>query len=269
MPSRPKGFDPLASLFEPTEPEASEEVARTPLDTGSPEFSPVLEPTDSFFSAPTSGPRAPVSRVAPPAPAGPTPPPVDPVALARILARTAAARAGPPGSAPRKTRTPPEPSPVVEPAGRSGTRLEELARRDLRPRTAEEVLADMAHRPAPPTPRPASTPAGTSVGEVQEMLTGKVKGLSDYRVANCVRAEPRQVLKALWKAHRTRFASEGRLDSAVAAAAVLDALDQVPENRLSVAHVVTKAQDYLLWLDTGERRLIAGFADARTLLAGR
>ncbi len=266
MTTRPKGFDPLSSLFEQSDTDPADDAAPEAPGSSPPQFAPVLEPTDSFFSAPAGGPRAPVARVATPAPKA-TPPPVDPVALARILAKSAAARAGPPRAAPRPAAPPPTEATGAVPSGRPATRIEGLARRPGQARTAEEVLADMARTPVRPAPSPA--PSGFPVQEIHGLIAQKMRGIGEFRVANCIAVEQRDVLRALWKAHRTRFAAEGRLDHAVGAASVLEALDRIPEGRLAVAHVFTRSSDFLLWLDTGERRLIAAFTDARAFLAGR
>jgi hypothetical protein len=133
------------------------------------------------------------------------------------------------------------------------------------------VLAEIAHSPAHPSPgaRPSEAPLGLPVTQVQAIITQRMRGIGEFRVANCIGVRQPEVLKALWKAHRTRFAAEGRLDQAVAAATVLDALDRIPLERLAVAHVLTATSDYLLWLDTTDHRLIAAFTDARAFLAGR
>lgn len=87
-------------------------------------------------------------------------------------------------------------------------------------------------------------------------------------VANALRVEQRSVLRALWRSHRSRFMADGQLERAVGAAAVLHALDGVSEEGLVVAHVVTDASDYLLWMDLDRDTVLAAFADARAYFAG-
>jgi len=88
-------------------------------------------------------------------------------------------------------------------------------------------------------------------------------------VANALRVRQRSLLQALWRSHRARFLADGQLERAVGAAAVLHALDSVSEEGLVVAHVVTDASDYLLWLDLDQDTVLAAFSDARAYFAGQ
>jgi hypothetical protein len=103
------------------------------------------------------------------------------------------------------------------------------------------------------------------------MVTERLPGLGRFQVERSLFADQRPVLSALWKGHRAKFLAEGSLERAVSAAAVLHALDSVPLGRLVVAHVVTAASDYLVWIDldvsTGQGSLLAAFSDARAYFA--
>ena len=102
---------------------------------------------------------------------------------------------------------------------------------------------------------------------VQDLIPEWLPGIGTVFVANAIAVEQRQLLKALWKGHRSKFLSDGELERAVGAAAVLAALDQAPEGTLVAAHAVTDASDYLVWLDLDKRSLVAAFADARAYFA--
>ncbi len=103
---------------------------------------------------------------------------------------------------------------------------------------------------------------------VQELIPEWLPGISAVFVANAIAVDKREVLVALWKGHRAKFLSDGQLERAVGAAAVLSALDQIPEGMLVAAHAVTDASDYLVWLDLDKRALVAAFSDARAYFAG-
>ena len=104
---------------------------------------------------------------------------------------------------------------------------------------------------------------------IQEMVPRILPKAGPIYVANALRVEQRSVLRALWRSHRSRFMADGQLERAVGAAAVLHALDAVSDEGLVVAHVVTDASDYLLWMDLDEDTVLAAFADARAYFAGQ
>ena len=96
------------------------------------------------------------------------------------------------------------------------------------------------------------------------MLSRKLSGVNKLEVVNALAMDDRQVLKALWKAHRTRMAEHGVLGMVVAATSVLRALDAVPPGQLVVAIAKTERSEYLVWLDIGSEATIAAFPDAKT-----
>jgi hypothetical protein len=312
MTRRPKGFDPLASLFQDPNEESGpveettagrvEGAPRTPVPTG-------LEPTDSFFGAPPDGP---MPAAAPAKPAAPPPQPADPVALARALGRAAAAAAGPPKArpaAPSTTAAAPAVAPRFAPPQPRSPGAASLGGNALPPpqgtapkRNASDIVADALRReasmppqarglpvrPAVPTPRPGSMPASTPnvsrpqspvaappahvpttlVERVQDLVGQRLRAMRTLKVANCISIGDREVLRALWKAHRSRLAAEGKLDQVVAATAVLEALRRVPPGQLVAAHVLVDPGDYLLWIDLRDGTPLAAFADARAWYVG-
>ncbi len=286
----------------PSLPEAVEPDPTPPLQSEDPAQSGA--PADLDESAPVEV----DSETLPDVEQAAAPPPLaeDPVVLARALARAAVAKAGPPRPsrqaaeaepppAPAPAEPPPEPAPTepaeqpapAEPA-RPLSRVEALSRRAKRIQSAGDVIqraiqvereqskqAEARRRDAPQRlqveePADSSAPAPSQlVLQVQALIEEKLRGLGPLRVSNCMPIEDRDVLRALWRAHRARFGAIGMLDQVVGAAAVLDALDRVPEGDLAAAHVLTEASDYLVWIDLREGTPLAAFADARAYFVGR
>jgi len=163
------------------------------------------------------------------------------------------------------------------------SRVEALSQRAVRPKSAQDVIqrateiarqqeqrAEQRRRERsqeqdeqPGAPRPPL------VHKVQRLIERKLRGLGPLTVNNCIVLDDREVLRALWRAHRARFGAEGKLDQVVGAAAVLDAFELVPKGKLIAAHVLTEASDYLVWLDMREGTPLAAFADARAYFVGQ
>jgi hypothetical protein len=217
----------------------------------------------------------------------------DPVELAKALARAAVAKAGPPARSSRPAQAaspaPPAPPPVEtapqappRPA-RPLSRVEALSQRAVRPKSAQDVIArateiaQAQERRAEERRRQLEEEQGAQPGmprpplvhKVQRLIERKLRGLGPLRVNNCIVLDDREVLKALWRAHRARFGAEGKLDQVVGAAAVLDAFELVPAGKLVAAHVLTEASDYLVWLDMREGTPLAAFANARSYFVGQ
>ena len=76
-----------------------------------------------------------------------------------------------------------------------------------------------------------------------------------------------EVLRAVWKALRNKLASEGDVQRALAAAAVLSALDTRP-SQLIAATLKTGGGELLVWIDTSTGAPIACFTDPAVYLAG-
>jgi hypothetical protein len=227
-----------------------------------------------------------------PQPVAAEPPPkveTDPVELAKALARAAVAKAGPPTPSSRPAQAEPAPPPPAPapptPAKprRPLSRVEALSQRAVRPKSAQDVIArateiakvqeqraeerrrqlEQEQGEQPGAPRPPL------VHKVQRLIERKLRGLGPLRVNNCIVLDDREVLRALWRAHRARFGAEGQLDQVVGAAAVLDAFELVPAGKLVAAHVLTDASDYLVWLDMREGTPLAAFANARSYFVGQ
>jgi hypothetical protein len=203
------------------------------------------------------------------------------VALAKALAKAAVAKAGPPTASHRPQVAPPSPPPEPAKPARPLSRVEALSQRAVRPQSAQDVIrraqevAQVQEERAEQRRRelaqaePPGAPKPPLVRKVQDLLERKLRGLGPLTVSNCIVLDEREVLRALWRAHRARFGAEGKLDRVVAAAAVLDAFELVPSGKLVAAHVLTEASDYLVWLDMREGTPLAAFADARAYFVGQ
>ena len=249
-----------------------------------------VEPPEAPSASPVPSEPEPEPEQEPePAPSPPPPPgpPADPVALARALGKAAAARAGAPKpsritAAPEPKAAAPAPAaPRVE-SSQPMSRMDSLALKATRVRTrsaedlvraavemeqeemekADKRVAARKQQEAEEHPAPARP---QRIVEIQALLEQKLRGMGPIEVSNCLVVKERDVLKALWRAHRARFAADGELERVVGAIAVYDGLNHVPDGQLIAAHVYTEASDYLVWLDLRRGALLAAFSDARAL----
>jgi len=161
----------------------------------------------------------------------------------------------------------PVPDPDEAAAPRYGQRLsrvERLAARAVRPKNALEAAREAAKQETE-----AQEKVGQSLTErIQVLIEASLPGVGSLDVKASKVADERDVLLALWKAHRTKFLGDGELERAVAAARVVDSLKHAPDGALLAAHAVTEASDYLVWIDLQNGSLVAAFADARSYFAG-
>ena len=265
MSTSKKGFDPLASLFDL--PDAPVRVAPVSL--------------------PAKGEALPEPPHVKPAPASvPALPAPDPVQLAKMLARAAQARAGAPTSAPGGRTLVLERvlPPAAAPPAQSRLMAAPLPRKSVSAADAMRLAGESearakaeaaAFRPAPPqaAPLPQTDAVVVSVvGEMSEVVAGIIQDtlpeLGKVYVAKALIMEDRGLLTALWRAHRSRFASAGDVAGAVAVSAVLRALAATRPGQLAAAHAVTDKSDWLIWVDLGTSTPIAAFKDARAWFGG-
>ena len=154
----------------------------------------------------------------------------------------------------------PEPDPEP-PAPRT------LSERAQRPMTALEAARVAAQQEEQQSERQRQRRVSKLTERVRQLVPASLPGLGKHKVANAIVTDERDVLVALWRAHRSRFLSEGRIERAVSAATVLHALEHCPTGMLIAAHVVTEVSDYLVWIDMKDDSLIAAFPDARAWFA--
>ncbi|MEE2750508.1 MAG: hypothetical protein VX519_03695 [Myxococcota bacterium] len=232
MGTRKSGFDPLSSLFESSGSSFMD-------DTTSGSFRLQLNP--ETLSMDESNPEDVPSETQ-------SSDDLDKAQLARELAKAAMARA-------QEQQTEPEAPPAEK---------GHLAARATRPVSALDAARQAAESERQNREAAQAKRANQLPRRVEKMLSRKLSGVKKLEVINALAMDDRQVLKALWKAHRTRMAEHGVLGMVVAATSVLRALDAVPPGQLVAAIARTEKSEYLVWLDIGSEATIAAFPDAKT-----
>ncbi len=257
-----QGFDPLSSLFDPPslpprmarrariDPLPEEETLLTSLEPEVVEEPQAEVPANLAMSA--EEPRRAAAGGA-----------VDKAALARTLARAAMARAGAPQPVPRPINA------IVEPPApaASGPSRTSLASRASRPISAQEAMRRARKQEADAEAARVAAVEAELPGRIAEILARQLPGVEHLTVVNALRMDERQVLTALWKAHRARLAKEGAVDAVVAVTTVIRALGAVAPDQLVAAIVDTDTSNYLVWVDLGSEATIAAFPDARSWYA--
>jgi len=278
MSNRNKGFDPLSSLFDapdpaspPPQPEDRHNVTEggRKIQVADPLVSQAVDAGLDLEDAPTE--MAPLPAPAP---------------AAKDLAAEDESEDGvefidelPPSddwtsSKPEalfSLNQPPQPDPDEELAPRYGrrmSRVERLAARAVRPVSALDAAREAAKQETEESEKADSAPIRTLAHRIQELIPACLPGVGEVEVANAKVMDERDVLKAIWKSHRSKFLADGELERAVAAARVLQSFELAPEGALVAAHVMTDASDYLVWIDLQSGSLVAAFADARSYFAG-
>ena len=104
--------------------------------------------------------------------------------------------------------------------------------------------------------------ANTLSLSITALIQNHLPSLAEFHVASAMDSFNRPQLKAMWMTKRTQFLQSGKLEYAVAAVSVLDALETVSQGQLVAAYVETTASDYLIWVDREHNRLVAAFANA-------
>ena len=197
----------------------------------------------------------------------------DKLELASALARAAMAKAPRAVDVPRKVApeaAPPAPEPppaAVEPEKkvrkRRGRGLAGLAERAQRPMSALEAAAQAAR--AQDERKEARGPE--LVKSLRRILVSELKGARGLQVVNAIPMDDRPLLGALWKGHRATFAARGDLSGVIATSHVIGALQIAAPGTLVAAIVETETSEYLVWVDTRNKKVLAAFPDARSWYA--
>ncbi len=244
----PKGFDPLASLFDA--PDRRPAPTTTPIGSfDDDDTSPTLHPDTASDDFDVEEPSL-------------VEPEIDKVALARALARAAMARAASSEPAPASET----PAPAAAPAAPADPSLRLLARA-RRPTSAQEAMAEAKRREQVAAQRAQERRANQLPREVRRILERQAPG-AKLVVVNALVMDERSKLRALWKAHRSRLSHLGQLHQVVATTNVIRALTAVGPGQLVAAVVRTESSEYLVWVDMGSQATVAAFEDARTWIAG-
>jgi hypothetical protein len=175
---------------------------------------------------------------------------IDKIALAKALAQAAL------------SKLPSEEVPEEPEVSDKGDRR--LTERAPRPTDALEAARLAAAREQKARRSAQKEWANALPGRVESLLGSMLPGARQVEVVNALIMDDRRVLKALWKAHRTRMSEHGVLGMVVAATNVLRALDRVSQGQLVAAIVATESSEYLVWVDIGSQATIAAFPEART-----
>jgi hypothetical protein len=148
------------------------------------------------------------------------------------------------------------------------SRAAELAARSKRPVTAKDALkvaeqSEADRRTARLQRRMNKLPA-----KVARVLSRLLAGGEVFEVQNALVMDDRRVLKALWKAHRVRMATDGLVDGVVSTTNIIRALDAVAPGQLVAAVVTSKSNEFLVWVDLGSEATIAALPEARSWISG-
>jgi HSP90 family molecular chaperone len=150
----------------------------------------------------------------------------------------------------------------------AASRAEELAARAKKPLSAKAALKAAAKAEAEKRKARLARRMNKLPRKVSRVLGRLLSGGEEIKVQNALVMDDRRVLKALWKAHRARMASEGQVDGVVATTNIIRALDAVAPGQLVAAVVSSPKSEFLVWVDLGSEATIAALPDARSWISG-
>jgi hypothetical protein len=144
------------------------------------------------------------------------------------------------------------------------SRAAELAARSTQPLSAKAALKAAAKAEAEKRRARLRRRMNKLPAKVSRVLSRLLAGGEVFEVQNALVMDDRRVLKALWKAHRARMATDGLVDGVVATTNIIRALDAVAPGQLVAAVVTSKSNEFLVWVDLGSEATIAALPDARS-----
>ena len=165
-----------------------------------------------------------------------------------------------------------KPTAPQKPAAESSVR-EMLERSGGKPMSAMEAALEAAKREKQAKQQPTGADAQTvernhsvmrpqqkknAIAKMLAQLFPKFKGI---RVIHATEITQREMMGFLWKAHRSKFINDGRLETVIEIDKVLRALKN--SHQLLTATVTTRYSDYLLWIEMSSQQIIAIFPDAK------
>jgi hypothetical protein len=148
------------------------------------------------------------------------------------------------------------------------SRAAELAARSTKPLSAKAALKAAAQAEAEKRTARLRRRMNKLPAKVSRVLGRLLVGGDVFEVQNALVMDDRRVLKALWKAHRVRMATDGLVDGVVATTNIIRALDAVAPGQLVAAVVTSKSNEFLVWVDLGSEATIAALPDARSWISG-
>ena len=232
-----KGFDPLASLFDAPDPHFDTDVSYDSIEESVDDS--VVEDAELALDASLDAPLLTEEFEAKETQE------VSKEELAKALAQAA-----------MKQRPPAE------------SRAEELAARSKKPMSAKAALKAAAKAEEEKRKARLSRRMNKLPRKVGRVLGRLLAGGEELKVQNALVMDDRRVLKALWKAHRARMASEGQVDGVVATTNIIRALDAVAPGQLVAAVVSSHKSDFLVWVDLGSESTVAALPNARSWISG-
>ena len=259
---RRQGFDPLASLFESTlsetvRPESLRDDSETTLSS----LPPAIDVTDPVFSPPSTP-----AKLAPEVadetmdeettladvptvelPIVNDAHETDPIEIGE-RADVAVGRSV--GEAP-EVLSAASPLPRIESS---------LSSRAVRPKTAQEVLAELRVHSSQLATEEVLLPLED---RVEQSLRAALPEFENLYIAEASEDLALEEVVATYEAHAARFMAEGRMDAALSASNVSAAAGRSEGGVIAKALVRTDSAEYLVWLDLYAHTLIACFPDAR------
>jgi hypothetical protein len=157
---------------------------------------------------------------------------------------------------------------VIKQRPAAESRAAELAARSTKPLSAKAALKAAAKAEAEKRKARLSRRMNKLPKKVSRVLARLLAGGETFEVQNALVMDDRRVLKALWKAHRARMATDGLVDGVVATTNIIRALDAVAPGQLVAAVVTSNSNEFLVWVDLGSEATIAALPDARSWISG-
>jgi len=199
----------------------------------------------------------------------------DPKALAKRLAQEAKQKADAARSAQKAKAE--EPKDLMSRVGKPRVKRRSAAEILAAARAAEEQAQAKAKAKArkPAQAKPASTPAPAPTPEPEPAPAKAVdpesaitQVLSGATIIAVKRPGSTDVLKAVWSAHLARAQASDDLELAVAASALLGALDRVGAQGLAAAEVRFSGNEHAVFIELATGALICAARPAHVYLAG-
>ena len=99
---------------------------------------------------------------------------------------------------------------------------------------------------------------------VEQIMKRQLPSLKEYHVAKARSDFNTALVQALWLGYQSKFVTAGKLQEAIVASTVLQLLKIEGSGRLIAAFLETTTEDYVVWIDSEEQRIIGLIQDAKT-----
>ena len=253
---RRQGFDPLASLFESSLSETVRpERLRDDTETMLSSLPPAIDVTDPVFSPPST----PAKLALEPADEDTTLSDVPTVEMPIVNESPATAETGdhPAAVTVRPLDGEPEVLSAVSPLPRVESNL---SRRAVRPKSAQEVLAELRVHSSQVATEEVLMPLEE---RAEQSLRAALPDFENLYIAEVSEDLALEEVASAYHGHAARFMTAGRMDAAISASRVIEAVEKLESGAIAKALVRTDSAEFLVWLDLNSTTLIACFPDAR------